>query len=427
MAEKQPTIGILVGGGPAPGLNGVIAAVTIEARRNNAKVIGMYDGYKWLTKGNERELKKKIRELRISDVSRIHFSGGSILRTSRTNPVKVENGVENAVTMLKKLGVDYMVTIGGDDTAYGASQIAQAAHGEIKFAHVPKTIDNDLPLPNDIPTFGYQTARNLGAVLVKNMMEDARTTDRWYIVVAMGRHAGHLALGIGKSSGATLSVIAEEFGNSGDIAINHVADILETAILKRRAMGNNHGVLVIAEGVAERFTEADLIKASGHSVEKDAYGHIQLADVELGKIIKKEIEQRFEDRGEKFRMVEINIGYVLRCADPIPYDQEYTRDLGFHAVQYLLSDRKEHEKNAMICVENGVLRPLPFDEMINPKTGKTMVRFVDIKSDAYRIARSYMVRLEKRDFEDERILKKMSKSAKMSVDEFKERYEYLTT
>ena len=415
MEKEQGALGILVGGGPAPGLNGVIAAVTIEARRHNLKVYGIYDGYKWLVQNDEQKLRENVRELRISDVSRIHFDGGSILRTSRTNPNKVENGVKNAVENLKKLGIKYMVTTGGDDTAFGASSIAKAAKGEVKFAHVPKTIDNDLPLPNYLPTFGYQTARNLGSVLVKNMMEDARTTGRWYIVVAMGRHAGHLALGIAKSAGSTLAVIAEEF-EEGDISINHVADILETAILKRRAMGHQHGVMVIAEGVAERFTEADLFKAAGH---------FQLADVELGKIIKREVEQRFEDRGENFRMVEINIGYVLRCAEPIPFDQEYTRDLGYHAVQYLLSNRAQDKDNAMICVENGCLTPIKFDDILDPKTGKTAIRLVDTTSDSYRVAKSYMVRLEKRDLDDKELLGKMSKELKLTPEEFVERYKYL--
>ncbi|MBD3377705.1 6-phosphofructokinase [candidate division KSB1 bacterium] len=425
MTNERGNLGILVGGGPAPGLNGVISAVTIEARRNNLKVYGIYDGYKWLTKGDENDLQNHVRELRISDVSRIHFDGGSILRTSRTNPAKVENGVENALKMLRSLGIKYMVTTGGDDTAYGASQIAKAAKGEIKFAHVPKTIDNDLPLPNNLPTFGYQTARNLGSILVKNLMEDARTTDRWYIVVAMGRHAGHLALGIGKSAGATLTVISEEFGNEGPISLSDVCDILETSILKRRAMGNNHGVMVISEGVAERFTEEELIQAAGESVEKDAYGHIQLADVELGKIVKREIEKRFADRGEKFRTVENNIGYVLRCADPIPFDQEYTRDLGYNAVQYCLSQDPAYSKNAMICVDNGKLHPLPFDEMLDPKTNKTQVRYLDVVSDSYKVARSYMVRLEKRDIEDKAFLAKMAEGGGMTTEEFLNKFAYL--
>ncbi|HNT64194.1 MAG TPA: diphosphate--fructose-6-phosphate 1-phosphotransferase [bacterium] len=425
MKKEQGALGILVGGGPAPGLNGVIAAVTIEARRHNLKVYGIYDGYKWLAQDDPKKLNENVRELRISDVSRIHYSGGSILRTSRTNPLKVPNGIKNAVQNLQKLGIRYMVTIGGDDTAFGASSIAKATKSLVKFAHVPKTIDNDLPLPNDLPTFGYETARDLGAVLVKNMMEEARTTGRWYIVVAMGRYTGHLALGIAKSAGATLAIIAEEFGKQGDIPINHVADVLETAIIKRRAMGHQHGVLVIAEGVAERFTEADLFKAAGHAVGKDSYGHILLADVELGKIIKREVEQRFEDRQEKFRMVEINIGYVLRCADPIPFDQEYTRDLGYHAVHYLLSNRAEDQADALICVENGRLTPIKFEDILDSKTGKTAIRYVDINSDYYRVARSYMLRLEKRDLEDKKLLALMAKEMKMTPSDFAKRFKYL--
>ena len=422
---KTGALGILVGGGPAPGLNGVISAVTIEARRQGLKVYGIYDGYKWLVKGDGKELMNHVRELRIRDVSRIHFDGGSILRLSRTNPSKVENGVENAVKMLLKLGVQYMVTVGGDDTAYGAYEIAKAAEGKIKFAHVPKTIDNDLPLPENLTTFGFQTARDLGAVLVKNLMEDSLTTGRWYIVVTMGRYTGHLALGIAKSAATTLAIIPEEFEEGEYISIHHVCDILETSILKRRAMGHRYGVLVIAEGIAERLSEEELQKIPGVSVEYDPYGHLELSEIELGKVIKEEIESRFAKRGDKAELVELNIGYVLRCADPIPFDQEYTRDLGYNAVHYLLSNDPQHQSNALIVVDNGKLRPLPFDKLIDPRTKKTAVRFVDIKSESYKVARSYMVRLEKRDFEDRDLLRKMAETAKMTEKEFVDRYGYL--
>jgi 6-phosphofructokinase len=425
MDGVRGNLGILVGGGPAPGLNGVIAAVTIEARRNNLKVYGIYEGYKWLVNGDEGELLNHVRELRISDVSRIHFDGGSILRTSRTNPVNTENGVANTVNMLSKLGIKYMVTIGGDDTAYGASEIAKAAGGEIKFAHVPKTIDNDLPLPNNIPTFGYQTARNLGAILVKNLMEDARTTGRWYITIAMGRQAGHLALGIAKSSGATAAIIAEEFDREGPISLKQVCDIFEGSILKRKAMGHEHGVMIIAEGVALRLNPEELQEVSGTSVERDEFGNIRLAEVDLGKLIKQEMHERMRRRGYKVPLVDINIGYVLRCADPIPFDQEYTRDLGYNAVKYLLSNDPAYQKNAMICVENGELRPMPFDDMIDPVSHKTAIRMVDIKSESYRVARSYMVRLEKRDFEDEVLVKKMAATANISVEEFVKKFGYM--
>jgi 6-phosphofructokinase 1 len=418
-------VGILVGGGPAPGINGVIAAVTIEARNNGCKVYGIYDGYKWLVNGNYDLLQKNIRELHIKDISRTHFDGGSILHTSRTNPKNVKNGPQNCVNLLKKLGIKYMVTIGGDDTAYGASLIAKAAKGEIKFAHVPKTIDNDLPLPNNLPTFGFQTAREYGSILVKNLMEDSKTTHRWYIAVAMGRHSGHLALGIAKSAGATLAVIPEEFKKDEYISLCNLCDILETSILKRMAMGQDYGVMVIAEGIAERLDPEELEKLPGLKVEYDDYGHMRLDEIEIGKVIKFEVERRFQERGGKFRVVEINIGYVLRCADPIPFDLEYTRDLGYNAFYYLISKKPEHKKDAMIVVDNGVLKPMPFDEMLDPKTGKTSVRFVNTKSEAYHIARKYMIRLEERDIKEQKILKKMSELAKMSTSEFIERYKYL--
>lgn len=418
-------VGILVGGGPAPGINGVIAAATIEARRNNLTVYGIQHGYKWLVRDSETDFQEHVREMRISDVSRIHFDGGSILYTSRTNPAKIPNGVENAVKHLQSLGISYMVTIGGDDTAYGAIEISRAAGGKIKFAHVPKTIDNDLPLPHDLPTFGYETARNLGSTLVKNLMEDARTTDRWYIVVAMGRHAGHLGLGIAKSAGATLAIISEEFGEHGTISLEQVCDVIEGAILKRRAMGHNHGVVVIAEGVAERLDPEELKKIPGADFKYDNFGNLLISEIDLGKITKARIEQRFAERGEKRQLVDINIGYVLRCADPIPYDQEYTRDLGYNAIRYLLSKAADHQENAMMCVDNGRLIPLYFKDIIDPKTKKTAVRFVDVNSESYQVARSYMVRLEKRDFGDPAFIETLAKGGNMSSDDFVKKFGYL--
>ncbi len=424
-SENKGNLGILVGGGPAPGINGVVTAVTIGARKENINVFGIFDGYKWLAKGDEIDIQEHIKALRMSNVSRLHFDGGSYLRTSRTNPIKIKNGVENCVKNLNKLGIKYMVTIGGDDTAYAANEIAKAAGGAIKFVHVPKTIDNDLPLPDDQPTFGYHTACDLGTNLVKNLMEDARIMDRWFITVVMGRHTGHLALGISKSAGATLTIIPEEFESEGYIPLSRVCDIFEASIIKRRAMDHNHGVLVIAEGVAGRLSPEDLKKIPGLGLEYDDFGNIRLGEVELGKILKLEIERRFRERNDKITVVEINIGYVLRCADPIPFDQEYTRDLGYNAIHYLLSDAPEHLENAMISVIHGVLKPLPFDKMIDPKTKKTEIRYVDVTSERYKIARNYMVRLEQRDLDDPEFLQKMAKEANMSKEEFIKRFGYL--
>ena len=190
-------------------------------------------------------------------------------------------------------------------------------------------------------------------------------------------------------------------------------------------MDNTHGVMIIAEGVAERFNLAELEKMPGVNVEYDTYGHLRLAEVDLGKIIKQEMGRRFQERGYKVPLVEINIGYVLRCADPIPFDQEYTRDPGYNAVQYLLSEKPEHRKNAMICVDNGALNPLPFEDMIDSKTHKTAVRMVDINSESYKVARSYMVRLEKRDVEDKEFLAKLAKAGNISSERFMDLFGYM--
>ncbi len=424
-SKNRGNLGILVGGGPAPGINGVVTAATIGARKENLIVYGIFDGYKWLAKGEESDINDHVIELHIRDISRIHFDGGSYLRTSRTNPMKIQNGIDNCVKNLNKLGIKYIVTIGGDDTAYAASEIAKAAGETIKFVHVPKTIDNDLPLPENQPTFGYHTACDLASKLVKNLMEDARITDRWFITVVMGRHTGHLALGISKSAGATLTIIPEEFKSKDYIPLSKVCDIFEASIIKRRAMGHNHGVLVIAEGVAGRLSPDDLKKIPGLGLEYDDFGNVRLGEVELGKILKLEIERRFKQRNDKITVVEINIGYVLRCADPIPYDQEYTRDLGYSAIYYLLSEAPEHQENALISVIHGVLKPLPFGKLIDPVTKKTAIRQVDISSERYKIALSYMVRLDKRDLEDQEFLQKLTKEAKMSKEEFIEQFGYL--
>lgn len=414
------TLAILVGGGPAPAINAVISAATIEAAVRGYQVLGIMDGYKWLSEKDTSQ----VRPLTINDVSRIHFTGGSVLRTSRANPTKSETSMTNVVHTLAALGVTHLITIGGDDTAYAASQIAERLSGQIRVAHVPKTIDNDLPLPGNEPTFGYQTARHVGVELISNLMEDSRTTSRWYFVVLMGRHAGHLALGTGKAAGATVTIIAEEFG-SGKVTVREVCDILECAILKRRVMGRNDGIAVLAEGLAEHFHEEDLRTIGG--VEYDSYGHVRLGEVELGKLLKNEVIRRFKDRGDPITVVDKNIGYELRCADPIPFDCEYARDLGYGAIKHLLSAAEDPRllQGCMICVVAGKLSPIPLNEILDPETHRIKVRYVDIATESYEVAREYMIRLEDSDFDDQEWLSHIAAEAKLTADEFRNRYSYL--
>ena len=422
-------IGILCGGGPAPGINSVISAATIEAVNSGWEVLGIRDGFEHLIEGSTAE----VVPLEIRDVSRIHVLGGSILFTSRANPTIRDPDaadpdwrLHNCLKALTELGIEGLVTIGGDDTAFSASRLAEVAEGAIRVAHIPKTIDNDLPLPSGIPTFGFETARHYGVEIVNNLMTDAITTRRWYVVLAMGRTAGHLALGIGKAAGATLTVIAEEFPPDRPLRLDRLVDLLDAAMLKRIAHGRPFGVAVLAEGLALRFPEEDLERAMPE-VERDEHGHVRLAELHLHRVLQHLLKQRFEVRGQRATIEAKNIGYELRAAPPIPFDIEYTRDLGFGAIDHLrslIADRSP-ERGAMITVQGGHLVPLPFGSFDDPETGRPSVREVDLNSTAYRVATEYMIRLEPGDLEDLAKLAPIAAAAEMSPEAFRERYGYL--
>src|ERR1035438_3273782 len=372
-------LGILVGGGPAPGLNGVIAAATIEGINQGYEVIGFRDGFKYIAQGDTTQIKP----LAIRDVKDIHLKGGSILGTARTNPTKSQEQMNNIFAVFEKLGITALVSIGGDDTAFSASYVAKYSQGKIKVAHVPKTIDNDLPLPGTAPTFGYETARHYGVQIVRNLMEDARTTSRWYLIICMGRAAGHLALGVGKAAAATLSIIPEEF-HKKQVTVDEVCDIIMGSIIKRRAEGSQYGIVVLAEGLIEAMGEKGLVKALPEGeldkygkVLRDDHGHLRLGEIEFGRLMKDLLTARLEKVGLKTTFIDKDLGYELRCADPIPFDAEYTRDLGYGAVKFLLSPEAE-KYGAIISFVDGKMNPLPFEKMLDPKTGRMQNRKVNV-------------------------------------------------
>ena len=412
--QGSKILGVLVGGGPAPGINGVISSLTIEAINNGMSVIGIMDGFKWLSRGDTSHVKP----LTIKDVSRIHFQGGSILRTARDNPTKDPKKMENVTTALKELDVKYLVTIGGDDTAYTASLIQQKVPGRIRMVHIPKTIDNDLPLPGYTSTFGFQTARHRGVEIVQTLMEDARTTDRWYFLVSMGRKAGHLALGIGYAAGATLTLIAEEFKQE-PIPLKYLCDIIEGSMIKRFAMGRGDGIVVMAEGIIDKLSEDELTEL--RDVERDEHDHLRFTEVQLGRIVRNRVRDSLASRGIVKTIVESDIGYELRCAPPIPYDIEYTRNLGYGAIKFLLGG----ESGAMISYQAGKLVPIYFDDMIDSRTGKVRLRLVNVHTESYEVSRKYMIRLTHEDFEDPEQLRRLAEAGKMSESEFVERFKYL--
>ncbi len=276
----------------------------------------------------------------------IYPRGGSVLGTSRTNPAKSDEHMHNVLETLRKLNVTMLVTIGGDDTAFSGSQVYLRAGGAIRVAHVPKTIDNDLPLPGSTPTFGFETARHLGVGIVRNLAEDARTTSRWYLIVSMGRAAGHLALGIGKAAAATLTIIPEEF-RGRQVSLDEVCDILIGSIVKRHSANIHYGVAVLAEGPdrghRRQGTGGDAQRRPAGALRQHQPRRPRPPAPRRHRLRPHDHATRSHKKlleiGLEITVIDKELGYELRCADPIPFDAEYTRDLGYGAVKFLLSRR----------------------------------------------------------------------------------------
>ena len=411
MSTNPQKLAILVGGGPAPGINSVIAAATLRALDEGMEVLGLPHGYSELMLGNTAN----VRSLTRLDVRDIHTQGGAVLGTSRANPTRKPEHLDGMVQSLLQLGATQLVTIGGDDTAFSAMKVAERAGTRLRVAHVPKTIDNDLALPDHIDTFGFQTARHLGVSLVKNLMIDARASARWYLVVAMGRKAGSLALGISKAAGAQIAVIPEEFP-AGKIGLDRIADVLVGAIVKRCATGARDGVAVLAEGLAEIIPENELHRLG--PVQYDEHNHIRMSDIDLGKGVRAIVEERLRALGLNISVVSKDIGYELRCADPIPVDIEYTRDLGACAAQFLI----EGGSGAMVSIQEGRFVPIPFAQMLDPVTGHTRVRTVDTASLRYAVARRFMTRLTPQDLQDQGACAALAATVKMDAAAFARRF-----
>ncbi|HEV3469023.1 MAG TPA: 6-phosphofructokinase [Pyrinomonadaceae bacterium] len=404
-------IGILVGGGPAPGTNGVISAVVIEAIKAGCAPVGLHDGFEWLAQRYTDEQ----HEMTIPEVARIHLGGGVHLGTSRADITRDASTLGNAVAALKKLGIEALVTVGGDDLVRSSAAVERETRGAIRVAQVPKSIDNDLWLPLPVATLGHETARHVGVELVKRLMEDAKTTGRWYLGVTMGRPTGHLTLGIGKAASATCTIIPEEFP-AGRVSLSDIADIVEGTIIKRRAMGRPYGVVLLAEALVEHFDPQEV--AELQDVDRDAQGNIRVAEIDLGRKVKSEVQARLERRGIKATIVDKTIGYELRCAPPIPFDAEYARDLGYAAFKHLYGGGA----GAMITTQGGESRAVPFEEVLDPETGRGRLRFVDVDTESYQVARDYMMRIGRKDFRDQSWVARLAEAGGLNPDEFTSRF-----
>ena len=248
-------------------------------------------------------------------------------------------------------------------------------------------------------------------------MVDAKATSRWYLVVTMGRKVGHLALGIGKAAGAALTLIPEEFKST--IRLKEVVDTLLGAMIKRMSYGLPHGVAVLAEGLVESIDPQDLEDVAG--AERDAHGHLRLAEINFGEVVKARAvagAQALRHRHHRGRQE-----HRLRAALRRPHPPRH----GVHPRPRLLRrpvpDRGG--SGVVVSIEGDHFKPLPFAENIDPDTGKTRVRTVDLGSDRYRIARRYMIRLNRNDFEDLHQIAKLAATCGITLDEFRQEFQYL--
>ena len=405
------TFGVIVGGGPAPGINGVISSATLAARKQGAQIIGILQGFEWLMQGDINH----VVDLDEASVARIHEQGGSILQTSRANPTRDPANLARVVASLQKLGIDHLISIGGDDTCFSAKSVAEAAGDALRVAHVPKTIDNDLPLPQGVPTFGFETARATAAEILTTLAEDARTSKRWFIVTLMGRNAGHLALGSAYSGGATVAIVAEEFGED-KISLDRLARIVEGGILKRTAQGMPYGVIVLAEGLGESLDPTELKNLP--DLPLDEHGHIRLAEFPLGRLVRGRVQEGLEEHGITVTMVVKDVGYELRCIAPNAFDKDYTRDLGAGAVATLLAGTS----NVMITRQNQEIVALPFNEILDPATGKTRVRMLDVHTGSFSAAMASQTRLCPEDLEDANSGRMIAAASNLGLNALKKRF-----
>ena len=364
---------ILCGGGPAPGMNSVSMSVAKTFLTKNFRVIGLHGGYSGLFSKNAR-----TEDLTFAIADRYFNRGGSYLEMSRFKPTDADFENNFNLDLFKDNNIKLLVTIGGDDTASTANRISKflAAKGyPIANIHCPKTIDNDLPLPANAPTFGYNSAKNEGAHLARTVYEDARTSGNWFVICAMGRTCGSLALGIGEATHCPMTIIPEMF-NKTEICLDKVVKLSISAILKRKAMGINYGTIVAAEGLFHEF-KAEEMEAAGVKFSYDDHGHPELGKVSKAVLFNDLLEAEFKKIGLKVKSRPVEIGYDVRCQDPVAYDLTYCTELAMGVYQLF----SEGKTGCMVYVDAyGNVSPLYLADLQDPNTGKIPPRVVDINS-----------------------------------------------
>lgn len=403
----KQAIAILTGGGPAPGMNSVVGSVAKTFLQKGYRVIGLHEGYTGLFSSHPR-----TEDIDFTLADDIFNRGGSHLKMSRFKPTQANFDNDFNLDFFINNNIKLLVTVGGDDTASTANRIAnflEEKNYPISNIHVPKTIDNDLPLPSGTPTFGYQSAKNQGTLIARTVYTDARTSENWFIVAAMGRSAGHLAFGIGTACHYPMIVIPEMF-NKTEITVDKIVNLVISAIIKRKIMGMNYGAAIISEGVFHELSDEE-IKRSGVHFTYDDHGHPELGKVSKAHIFNEMIENKLKEIGLKVKSRPVEIGYEVRCHTPVAYDLVYCTLLGM-GVYKLFS---QGITGCMVYVDTtGEVAPLYLKDLQDSKTGKIPPRLVDVNSnrvqavvdnilnfvteDDYAVAKAYVANPEDYDF-----------------------------
>ncbi len=374
----KDSIIILCGGGPAPGMNTVVFSVAKTFLSNGYRVIGLHEGYTGLFNDHPR-----TEDIDFFKADAYFNRGGSYLQMSRFKPTNEDFEKNFNLKLFQENNVKLLVTVGGDDTASTANRIAkflEAKQYPIHNIHVPKTIDDDLPLPNNAPTFGFNSAKDEGAHLARTIYEDARTSGNWLLISAMGRSAGHLALGIGEATHCPMTIIPEMF-NKTKITVDKIIKLTLSAIIKRKLLGIHYGTVVVAEGVFHDLDSDDL-KGTGVHMTYDEHGHPELGKISKAVLFNDILEKEFSKLGWKVKTRPVEIGYDVRCQDPIAYDLSYCTELAMGVYELF----KEGKTGCMVYIdEDGNPKPLFLKDIQNAE-GKIPPRRVDIDGG---LARNY--------------------------------------
>jgi len=390
-------VGMLFSGGPAPAANAVISAAALSFMNSGIEVVGFFDGYEDLEAYSpEHPLVEGRDYVRLTrdEVSGIRNRKDIILRTSRANPGKSVASLDDLADAEKNarlravygafdvLGIDALVSIGGDDTLKTANYLYRMQEimpelRRLRIVHLPKTIDNDYYGIDW--TFGFFSAAHFAAAEIRNLGADARSTQVWYVLEIMGRKAGWLTYAAGIAGEATRMISVEDY--DGEFDARTVAAELVDLMIQRDGDGRRYGIVCVAEGLADKLPDDQRPQVT------DEHGNVRMGDAQIGRLLAEEMERQYAERtGASLKVRHKQIGYEARCAEPAAFDVLLGTQLGVGGYRALV---KEGLTGVMVSVEDQLsLKYVPFDELIDPDTMKTRVRFIEKDSDFYRLARA---------------------------------------